>query len=229
MNNRESVITLIRVCTERDKKNGYILNSTNKEILSSEQALQEMLSHELNAKTERGIFYSFTYDVELAKRYKLRNPENTELCCVRIDLANLPAGIRSIHPIFSREYIMSLICLSPEILCNGKIQNPATGREHSILGILNSSQRTVCSWAHSMGEIVVQCDNLELEIWNEENCIRQEENVVNRIIRKYLFPQVSEASVKMLRGIMESQFKRAGCICRQLIDRVNDDEWAKLA
>ncbi len=224
---KESVLSLIRVCTQRDKDRGYVLESANKEKLSGKQALQEMISHELNASTGRGVFYSFTFDIKLAKEYKLRNPDNTEICYIQIDLANLSTEIRGIYPIYSRDYMMSLICSTPEVLHEKKIQNPATGRYHSILGILNSSQRTVSGWANSMREIVVQCDHLKLEVVDENSFVQQDEAVVNRIISRFLFPKVSEKNVKKLREIIECEYKSSGCKRRYLLDRVNGNEWIK--
>lgn len=229
MENKESVLSILRACTQRDKDNEYVINSKNKEIMSNKQALQEMVSHELNSRTGRGIFYSFTTDLELAKGYKLRNPENTEICCVDIDLANLPAGVKSIFPIYSRDYLMSLICSTPEVLLNRKIENPATGRAHSFLGILNTSQRTVSGWANSMHEILIQADNLQLHVLDENSFVPQDEETVDRIVRKYLFPQVSPDSVKRFRDIIASEFYKAGCTRRYLLDRVNSEEWAKVA
>ena len=229
MENKESVLSLLRVCTQRDKDNEYVINSKNKEIMSNEQALQEMVSHELNARTGRGVFYSFTTDLELAKAYKRRNPENTEICSVDIDLANLPATVKSIFPIDSRDYLMSLICATPEVLQKEKVQNPETGRDHSFLGILNTSQRTVSGWANSMKEIVLQADNLQLHVLDENSFVPQDEATVDRIVRKYLFPQVSFDNVKKFRDIIESEFNKAGCKRRYRLDRVNGDEWAKVA
>lgn len=229
MENKESVLSLLRVCTQRDKDNKYVLNSKDKKIMPNEQALQEIISHELDATTGRGVFYSFTTDLELARRYKLRNPENTEICCIDIDLANLPAGVKSIFPIYSRDYLMCLMCSTPEVLLEGKVQNPATGREHSFLGILNTSQRTVSGWANSMKEIVIQTDNLQLQVLDESSYIPQDEETVDRIVRKYLFPKVSPESVKRFRDIIASEFYKAGCKRRYLLDRVNGEEWAKVA
>ena len=197
-------------------------------MLSGREALQEIISHELNASTRRGVFYSFTFDIKLAKEYKLRHPNSTEICYIQIDLANLSTGIRGIYPIYSRDYMMSLICSTPEVLHEKKIQNPATGRYHSILGILNSSQRTVSGWANRMREIVIQCDHLKLEVLNENSFVQQQdEAVVNRLIRRFLFPKVSEKNVKELREIIGCEYKSSGCKRRYLLDRVNGNEWIK--
>ena len=86
--NTDSMITLYRVCTQRDKENSYVLNSSNHYALTNEQALQEIVSHELNARTGRGVFYSFTYDLELARGYKVRNPKNTEIRIIENNIEN---------------------------------------------------------------------------------------------------------------------------------------------
>ena len=229
MKNKESILTLYRVCSERDHNNGYILNSFSKEKLSGTKALQEMISHELNASTARNILYSFTFDLSLAKAYKLRNPENAEICRLDVNLADMSKSIINIYPVFSRDYLMSLMACIPELLKKGSVINPATLREHSILGILNTSQRSISGWAYGMKEIMLQCDNLKLEVFDEKEYEQQNEETVNRLIREHLFPKVTIEGIKQLRDIISSEYERCKCKRRYILDRITDVHWAKLA
>jgi len=61
----DSVLTLYRVCTLRDKKRNYVLESLQTGELSNEQLLQELVSHELNATTGDMYPESWTHIYEL--------------------------------------------------------------------------------------------------------------------------------------------------------------------
>ena len=225
----DSVLTLYRVCTLRDKKRNYILESLQTEELSNEQLLEELVSHELNATTGRGYFYSFTFDLQLAKEYKRRNPENTEIRQIKIDLANLPTQIIGIYPIYSRDYLMSLMASTEEVIKKGFVLNPATGRQHSLLGILNTSQRTVSGWAYSMREIVIQCNGLQLEEIVEDKLDAQDEERVNSMIREYLFPKVNKDDINTFSNLIKATYVSTGCKQRYLIDRIETGKWVKVA
>jgi ferredoxin len=138
-------IRLYRCCTERDMRQAYILSSKNTSPLNNKQALEEIISHVLNSSTGRDVFYSFSTDLNLVEEYYKCNHVGTcsQICYVDVDLLDVKSSIVSIYPIYIRDYIMNLIARTPEIINSSLVINPATARAHSILGILNTSQRSV--------------------------------------------------------------------------------------
>ncbi len=155
-------IRLYRVPTKLDLMNNCILTSSNTSSINQENTLAEMLSHELNSTTKRGIFFSFTTRLDTAQDYAKRK-KTQNIYYIDIDLNNIAPDIVSIHPLFSRDFWCIEIARSNQIMSQGFVVNPSTGRKSSILGLINASQRTAASWSHSMYEVMIQCDQLALK------------------------------------------------------------------
>lgn len=222
-------IRLYRSCTVRDKKNNYCLSSKSIDPLTNRQALEEIVSHELNASTGRGVFYSFSPDLTLVRAYHTRNPENIQICYVDVDLSNVQSSIKSLYPIYLRDYLMCLIANSSEVLSSGMALDPATKRAHSILGILNTSQRTVSGWAFSMREIVLQCDHLQLQLYKGCDNIAQDEMKVDAALKSYCIKIPDTDNINRFRHIIETSFKTANLKRKYILERVNGSEWYETA
>lgn len=156
------MIRLYRACTQLDKNNDFILHSKIIDKLEQYETLQEIISHELNSKTARGVYYSFTTNIEKAEYYLNQNG-SIEIRYIDFDPENLPKTIISMHPIGDRAYLIGLIASCNLAMSNKMVINPANKNEHSLIGILNYSQRTVASWASSMDEVVLQVHGLQLK------------------------------------------------------------------
>lgn len=220
------MIRLYRCITSRDKENGYRLTSKTLEVLTNTRAMEEIVSHELNATTGRGIYYSFSPCFELVKAYSERNPDNAGICYIDINPTSLDPAIKRLDPVYLRDYLLCLIASSPEILNSGELENPSTMRVHSIAGLLNVSQRSVAAWAYSMREVMLQCDNLKLNpcILDEEK-ISQDAEEIDKILMTHFAPLPDEKSIAKLREILVNSFHQAGLKRNWLLERVHSDSW----
>lgn len=223
MNN---IIRLYRNCSSRDQATSYILTSRDITQKGIDDSLREIISHELSALTGRGVYYSISTKLNLTENYAERNPQNNEIRYVDIDLDNIFLSILAIHPIYNRDYFMNMICCSNEILENGYVLNPATNRKHSLLGIINYSQRTVSGWANSMGEVMLQCNGLELkELSTIDSHISSERT--EELLKDYFLKELEQRNVERFRRIIKESYEKANLRRRILVDRVNTNKWYK--
>lgn len=63
---------IVRLYRAMDEKDSPILVSKNTDMLSIHSMNGEMISHELCSKTKRGILFSFTTSLDIAKEYVKR-------------------------------------------------------------------------------------------------------------------------------------------------------------
>ena len=226
-------IRLYRCCTERDINNGCCLTSTYTSKLDNKRALEELVSHILDSGTGRGVCYSFTTDIDKAYSYQKKYPEKAlEICYVDIAPDDLPKEIKGVFPVYLREYVMCLIADAPDIIQSQYIRNPKTGRTHTILGVLNVSQNTVCGWASSMSEVILQCERLQLKRLGDgeagdSGILRGEEEIDKALMGFCTKP--SDNGVRALRRIINAFFKAGGLSRRQILKMVNSDKWFRYA
>lgn len=225
---QESVLRLFRCCTKRDIENNYTLKSSVIWKLSNKEQLEELISHELRV-TSRNVFYSFSSDIQKVRNYKKKYQpdEESDLCYVDVKLEHIPDSIVTLIPVCSRDYMMNAFCSSDEILKSGSIVNPSDDSEHSLLGIINVSQRTVCSWAYSMREFCLQANGLKLNLLKEGDDIIQSDEQVEALIRKYLLKSLPENNIMRFREIIQNDFKKYKLKKTYILDRVMTDLWYK--
>ena len=223
-----SVLRLYRCCTKRDRENKCILNSSVTGKLSSRELLEELVSHELRV-TSRNVLYTFSSDIQKVSSYKekYQPDENDDMYYVDVDLENIPGSVVALLPVYSRDYMMNLFCTADEILKTGHIVNPSDNSEHSLLGIINISQRTVCSWAYSMREFCIQADGLKLNPLNEGDDIVQSDEYVEDLICRYLLKPLPENNIRSFREIIQRDFERYKLKKTYILDRVMTDLWYK--
>ena len=222
-----NIVRLYRNCTIRDKQNNYLLSSINKNSLTNDEVLAEYVSHELDATTARGVFYSFSTDLQLVKDYKLRNPENADICYIDVDLDAVDKSILGLYPVYLRDYLLCLIANTPIVLNNNAVRNPVTQRKHSLLGIVNVSQRTASSWAYAMREVLVQCDNLRLNLFQDEVVEKTDETEIEKKLLQYSLREPNSENVERLRKIIKESYERIDLKRTYILDRVLSDEWLK--
>lgn len=224
------VIRLYRCCTERDRDNGFRLSSKMGKDLGS-QAVEEIVSHELNSTTGRGVFYSFSTRISAVEYWRSEKNPSGNIMYVNIDLDIIPDSIVSLQPVFNRGYLMSLIAINEQILKDGYVINPATGRKHTVLGVLNYSQRSIAGWACTMSECVLQCKDLEL---NELSKLEDEtaeitaEQTEALLSEKYM-RTLKIQSVNSLRNLLQKQYTQANVSRRSLLNLANETGWYKAA
>ena len=218
------IIRLYRSCTERDERNNYCLTSKRSDPLTNNETLGEIISHVLKSSRQRGVFFSFSPDIERVKKYHNRKQRKTKIAYIDLDLSNMPSGIKCLHPIFLREYLMCLIANSPEILKSETIVDPATHCRHTIVGVLNYSQRTVAGWAYCMREVVIQCDHLQLNIYDEKEDFSQDKNV-DDALKNYCIRKPDLKNIKKLRQIIEKTFSCTKLKRKCILDKANSSDW----
>lgn len=217
------IIRLYRVPTKLDMVNNCILTSSNTSSINQENALAEMLSHEFNSTTKRGVFFSFTTRLNAAQDYAKRN-KTQHIYYIDIDLNNIAPNIISIHPLFDRDFWCVEIARSNQIMAQGFVVNPSTGRKSSILGLINTSQRTAASWSHSMYEVMIQCEKLAL---------KPMESISNTItyaatenLLKQHFLDVSAQNAVQFKTIIRNSFKALPCLRRKyILIHITNDIW----
>ncbi len=221
----QTILRLYRCCTKRDYENGYVLSSNELTRLDVNDTLQELVSHILHA-SQRNIYYSFTPSLSLAKEYKKRNPQNVDICYVDLDLKNLPDTVIGIFPVFSRRFWLNLIASSDDALANNYIENPENSTKHSLLGIVNCSQRTVSSWAFSMREFTLQANNLKLTVLkNEDETVTINDETLEEIVSDYFLKKLDMRSVAALRTIFHSKFEACKLQRKYVIDLIDTEKW----
>lgn len=222
----KQIIRLYRSITARDCDNDYCLTSMYTEPMTKDRAIEEIVSHVLNASTRRGILYSFSTDLHCVKEYSRRHSENSQICYIDIDFEIIHPTIVGIYPVYLRDYLMNFIADCPKCLESGMVINPATMRSHSILGIINVSQRTVSGWAHSMREVILQCNQLKLNILTEkEELFRQDESTVEAILRKNFLENLDQDTIERFRHFIHDSFDTAKLKRTYILDRVNGAAW----
>lgn len=212
-----NIIRLYRNCSSRD--------ITQKCI---DDSLREIISHELNSLTGRGVYYSFSTKLNLVEDYAMRNPQNNEIRYVDIDLDNTSLSVLAIHPIYDRDYFMNMICCSNEILEKGYVINPATNRKHSLLGLINYSQRTVSGWANSINEVMIQCNGLKLnELSTIDYNISSERT--EELLRDHFLKELDQRNVDQFRKIIKESYEKSNLSRRILLDKVTTtNNWYKI-
>lgn len=221
------IVRLYRNCSSRDQFANYILTSRDITQKGIDDSLKEIVSHELNALTRRGVFYSFSTKLNLVENYAERNPQNNEIRYVDIDLDNVDLPILAIHPVYDRDYFMNMICCSNEVLEKGYILNPATIRKHSLLGIINYSQRTVSAWANSMCEVMLQCNGLKLKkLVTMDSHISSERT--EELLKDYFMKELDQRNVEQFRRIIKESYEKSNLKRRILVDRVFTNKWYKM-
>lgn len=220
---RDKIIRLYRVPTKLDIINNCILTSNNTSPLDQENALAEMLSHEFDSKTKRGIFFSFTTRLDTAQGYAIRN-KTQNIYFIDIDLNNIALPIVSIHPLFDRDFWCAEIARSNQIMTQGFVVNPSTGRKSSILGLINASQKTAASWSHSMYEVMIQCDKLALKpIESISNSITY---TATEDLLKQHFLNVSAQNAVRFETIIIDFFKTIPNLKRKyILKHITNDTW----
>lgn len=217
------IIRLYRVPTKLDLMKNCILTSNNISPINQENLLAEMLSHEFNSTTKRGVFFSFTtrWDVALdyAKRKKTQN-----IYFIDIDLNNIPLPIVSIHPLFNHDFWCVEIARSNQIMTQGFVVNPSTGRKSSLLGLINTSQRTAASWSHSMYEVMIQCDKLALKpIESISNTITYTNT---EKLLKQQFLDLSIQNAVQFETIIKNSFRNILTLKRKyILTHITNDAW----
>mgnify|MGYP003586855028 CR=1 FL=1 len=221
------VIRLYRCCTERERDNGFKLTSKMSKDLGS-QVIEEIISHELDSTTEREVFYSFSTRFSSVEYWRLNKIQNGKIMYLDIDLDNMPVSVLSLHPIYIRGYLMSLIAVNEQILNDGYVTNPATGREHTVLGVLNYSQRSIAGWAYSMRECVLQCKDQKLSDLSEIDNDITAEQTEELLLEKYM-RTLKIQSVDSLRNLLQKQYTQANVTRRSLLNLANGTGWYKAA
>ena len=221
----QTILRLYRCCTKRDYENGYVLSSNELTRLDVNDTLQELVSHILHA-SQRNIYYSFTPSLSLAKEYKKRNPQNVDICYVDLDLKNLPDTVIGIFPVFSRRFWLNLIASSDDALANNYIEKPENSTKHSLLGIVNCSQRTVSSWAFSMREFTLQVNNLKLKVLkDEDDVVSVTDETLERIVNDLFIEQIDKDNVSTLRALFHKEFEACKLKRKYVIDLVDSEKW----
>lgn len=222
------IIRLYRACSINDIENNYLLNSSINRKLNNSELMPEIISQELNSDAKRRVLYSFTTDLNIAKDICLKE-KRTEIRYIDINLESETKTVLSIHPVFEREYLIRCIANFPDALINKKIKNPVNNYEHTILGLVNYSQRTVAGLAHSWSEVMVQPQVLQLypldEIQTEITKTQTENNLRDYIKSKYVAPE----AVKQLREIFIDTFATVKLEKRLILDKILTDEWFRVA
>lgn len=217
-------IRLYRACSIRDQMNGFVLVSKKIEALSNLETMEEIVSHELDPKKARGIMYSFSTRLDLVKDYREKYSNTTDIMYVDIDLNNRK-NIVSIHPTFDRDYLMRKIATSKEILDTGYVKNPATGRKHTVVGIINYSQRTVSGWAYAMREVMMQCNGLRLKHLDDKIVDISSEYTEEKLKKYPLKSIIPQTNIEKLRKIIQNTYENNDLKRKFLLNHVNSDSW----
>lgn len=217
------IIRLYRVPTEFDLMNNCILTSNTTSSIDQENTLAEMLSHEFNSTTKRGVFFSFTTRLDVAQDYAKRK-KTQNIYYIDIELNNIALPIVSIHPLFDRDFWCVEIARSNQIMTQGFVVNPSTDRKSSILALINVSQRTAASWSHSMYEVMIQCKELALKpIESISNSITY---TATEDLLKQHFLNVSTQNAVQFETIIRNSFNNLPNLKRKyILTHITNDTW----
>ncbi len=218
-------LRLYRCCNNFDRDQGYILSSRVVDKLSNTCSLEELTSHILQPCGKRNVFYSFSPRLSVVREYKRKYCPSGEICFIDIDLEHLPGSIISIHPVFSRLYLMNLISLSSDTLKRNSIRNPQDKSEHTILGVLNVSQRSVSSWAHGLTEICIQADKLNLEVLKDYEAEDPSDKELECIVKEHFIKAVDDDNIEQLRSIIQGAFETQALKRKYILELVNKNAW----
>ena len=218
-------LRLYRCCNNFDRDQGYILSSSVVDKLSNTCTLEELTSHILQPGGKRNVFYSFSPRLSVVRQYRSKYSPTGKICFIDINLEHLPGSIISIHPVFSRLYLMNLISLSSDTLKRNSIRNPQDKSEHTILGVLNVSQRSVSSWAHGLTEICIQADKLNLEVLKDYEAEDPSDKELERIVKEKFLRSVDENNIKLLRSIIHGAFEATALKKKYILELVDKNEW----
>lgn len=217
------IIRLYRVPTEFDLMNNCILTSSNTSPIDQENVLAEILSHEFNSTTKRGVFFSFTTRLDVAQDYAKRK-KTQNIYFIDIDLNYIALPIVSIHPLFDRDFWCVEIARSNQIMTQGFVVNPTTCRESTILGLINASQRTAASWSHSMYEVMIQCKELALK--PIESISKSITYTATEDLLKQQFLDLSPQNADQFKMIIRNSFKTLPNLKRKyILTHITNDTW----
>jgi len=187
----------------------------------------EMISHELCSKTKRGILFSFTTRLDIAKEYA-KHYKKSKICFVDISLAKPAQSVVEIIPVFDRAFWLNRMALDDILLEEKRLVNPATRRNHTVVGLTNYSQRTACGWASSLNEVMLQVDGLELkDLSDMSGDISPEET--EQLLRDCYIREVPYYNIRELRSIIKGTFDKVDLKRKELLNLVNGDSWYKAA
>ena len=228
---------LYRACTinDRDKATGdYIISSASTNILGPQQKLEEITAHELNPKTGRKIWFSFSTSISHVKLFQSQNPEHMKICFFDFDLENpgrLASHIVDYFPMYLRDYVLCFIANHEEILRQDNIYTAGTNSTRNLFSFLNPGRRSITSLAYSLREVVVQCQDLKLTPLEEVDLIVDGESPERDMCLEFMrqIKRPCETNIKILRGLIEKEFVRTKVKSPYLRDRVNGEEWYKYA
>ena len=222
MVNEKNVVRLYRAMDERDSRT-LISRETDK--LSIHSMNREMISHELCSKTKRGVLFSFTTSLGVAKEYG-EHYEKKKICYVDISVDKPARSVIEILPVFDRALWLNRMALDDILLEEKILVNPATRRNHTIVGLTNFSQRTACGWAASLKEVMLQVDGLELkELSDMSGNISTEET--ETILLDCYIKKVPYSNIRELRLLIEDTFANIDLKRTKLLDLVHGDSWYK--
>lgn len=224
MTDVKGVVRLYRSMDENDSK---LLTSKDTDILSIHSMNGEIISHELCSKTKRGILFSFTTRLEIAREYAERY-EKRKICYVDISLHKLAQSVVEIIPVFDRTFWFNRMALDDILLKEKMLVNPATKRCHTVVGLTNYSQRTASGWASSLNEVMLQVNGLELkDLSNMSGYISAEET--EQLLREYYIQEVPASNIMEFRSLVKNTFDIFNLKRKCLLDLVNGDSWYRVA
>lgn len=216
---------IVRLYRAMDEKDSPILVSKNTDMLSIHSMNGEMISHELCSKTKRGILFSFTTSLDIAKEYVKRYKKG-KIYFVDISLPKPAQSVVEIIPVFDRSFWLNRMALDDILLKEKMLKNPTTERYHTVVGLTNYSQRTACGWACSLNEVMLQVNGLELkELTDMSGNISIEET--ERLLRDCYIKEVPVPNIRELRSLIEGTFDNVDLKRKNLLDLVNGDSWYK--
>ena len=192
---------LYRSCNTRDKDANYRLESKG-EAIRGPRLVEEFLCHEYASAVNRQYLFSLTTSMRIAEECHAIWPGRSEIRYVDVDIDNLEPDIRTLFPLYDRKALMLYLASQPELIEKGYVVNPITGSRSSIISMLNYCRKGLCSMAHSLLEVMVQCDGLLLRPLEElENADEITEETTERLLAEYCNEKIQASKA----GIIMSQ------------------------
>ena len=216
---------VVRLYRAMDENDSPILISKETSKVANHEMLQEIVSHELYAKTQRGLLYSFTTRLDKATDYAKRCGKK-KICFIDISLEKPTEAVIDIIPVFDRDFWLNRIALDNVLLDEGMLVNPATRRGHTIVGLANFCQRSASGWASSLSEVMLQVNGLELkDISDMKDQISPEQT--EQLLYGFYIKEVPGTNIDKLRTLVQETFDRVNLKRKYLLDIVNGDSWYK--
>lgn len=211
---------MYRVLNKHDK--GGVLTSTSLDALPNNERVPELLSHCRSSDSHNGLYYSVTANYEYVLEYAKKNSHlNYGIAKLDIYLDSIPKEVVAIYPVMLREFWVSELGHNEKILQGNKIKDPYSGRERSVLGILQPSQQSISSWCSISYQVILQCNQLKMEIIEPANYMYNKyDHEKTRKLLKMLVSDIDLYRYNILSELLQKQIKESNIRNKYLLEKI---------